>query len=272
MQSSEYAFTLDVGSIVRSRFGNVPGFVVNWLRKLLHEDFMNEFFKQGWEGVDFAVECLRYLNVRLEVEGLEKLDKEHGYYTIAENHPLGGIDALSMISVFGGYFDGDIKIQVNDFLMYLKGLSSMFVGVNKTGGVQSRSLSTGTDAIFAASNQIGVFPAGKCSRKIDGIVQDVPWKKTFIQKSVQYHRDIVPVRFFGENSKRFYRVDKVADWLGINKKFPLAMILLPDELYRGQGKTFRIVVGDPIPWQTFDGSRKPLEWAAWVREKVYQLK
>ena len=89
---------------------------------------------------------------------------------------------------------------------------------------------------------------------------------------MQYHRDVVPVRFFGENSKRFYRVDKIADLLGINKKFPLAMILLPDELYRGQGKTFRIVVGDPIPWQTFDDSRKPIEWAAWVREKVYQLK
>ena len=271
MQSSEYAFTLDVGSILRSRFGNIPGFAVDFLRKLLHEDFMNEFFRQGWEGVDFAVECLKYLDVTIEVEGLEKLDKENGRYTIAENHPLGGIDALSMISVFGGWFDGDIKIQVNDCLMYLKGLNSMFVGVNKTGR-QSRALSTGTDAIFAASNQIGVFPAGKCSRKIDGIVQDVPWKKTFIQKSVQYHRDVVPVRFFGENSKRFYRVDKIADLLGINKKFPLAMALLPDELYRNRGKTFRIVVGDPIPWQTFDDSRKPAGWAAWVRDKVYQLK
>ena len=36
-------------------------------------------------------------------------------------------------------------------------------------------------------------------------------------------------------------------------------------------KTFKIVLGQPIPASTFDDSRKPVEWAAWVREKVYQL-
>ena len=200
---------------------------------------------------------------------MEQLDKS-GRYTIASNHPLGGIDAMSLISVFGNYFGGDLKFQVNDFLMYLKGLSSTFVPVNKTGR-QSRALATGTDAIFSADGQLGVFPAGKCSRKIDGIVQDGPWAKSFIQKSVQFHRDIVPVHYYGQNSPRFYRVDRLAEILGLNKKFPLAMILLPDELYRGQGKTFRIVVGAPIPWQTFDNSRTPREWAAWVREQAYNL-
>jgi len=263
------AFTIDIGSILRQKFGKVPGFVVSFIRRIIHEDFLNAFFEQGWEGVEFADECLKYLHVTLQVEGLENL-RPQGYYTLASNHPLGGIDALSMISVFGNFFGGDIKFQVNDFLMYIKGLSSTFVPVNKT-GAQSRALATGTDAIFAAPGQIGVFPAGKVSRKIDGIIQDTEWTKTFIQKSVKYHRDVVPVRFFGENSPRFYRVDKLGKWLGINKKFQLAMVLLPDELYRGQGKTYRIVIGKPIPWETFNESRKPLEWAAWVREKVYDL-
>ena len=65
------------------------------------------------------------------------------------------------------------------------------------------------------------------------------------------------------------------DWIGkitgVNKKFPLAMVLLVDEMYRAQGKTYRVVIGDPIPWQTFDGSRKPAEWAAWVKERVENL-
>ena len=58
---------------------------------------------------------------------------------------------------------------------------------------------------------------------------------------------------------------------GINKKFPLAMALLVDEMYRAQGSTYRVVIGDPIPWQTFDQSKTPNEWAQWVKEKVYQL-
>lgn len=269
MQGPQYAFTIDLGTILRKKFGKVPGFVVAFLRRLIHEDFLNEFFRRGWEGVDFADECLKYLDVTIQIEGLDNLDPS-GRYTIASNHPLGGIDAIGLISEFGNYFHGDLKFQVNDFLMYLKGLNSTFVPVNKTGR-QSRELALGTDAIFAAEGQIGVFPAGKVSRKIDGVIQDGPWTKTFIQKSVQFRRDIVPVHFYGRNSNRFYRVDRMAGWLGLNKKFPLAMILLPDELYKGQHKTYRIVVGKPIPWQTFDSTRKPLEWAAWVREQAYNL-
>ena len=49
------------------------------------------------------------------------------------------------------------------------------------------------------------------------------------------------------------------------------MLFLPDALYHAQHKTFRIVFGKPIPSSRFDKSRKPAEWAAQVREQVYQL-
>ena len=49
------------------------------------------------------------------------------------------------------------------------------------------------------------------------------------------------------------------------------MILLVDEMYRAQGRTYRVVIGDPIPWETFDDSRKPLEWAEWIKERVEKL-
>ena len=99
----------------------------------------------------------------------------------------------------------------------------------------------------------------------------MPWKKTFLTKSVETHRDIVPMHFYGRNSWRFYFVDWIGKVTGVNKKFPLAMILLVDEMYRGQGNTYRVVIGDPIPWQTFDSSRKPAEWAAWIKERVENL-
>ena len=122
---------------------------------------------------------------------------------------------------------------------------------------------------FASDAQIGTFPAGKCSRKIDGKIQDVAWGKSFITKSVQNNRMVVPCRFFGQNSKRFYRLDKIGKMLGM--KFPLAMILLPDELYRAQGSTLRLVIGKPIPPEHFDNTKTPLQWAAAVREMVYGI-
>ena len=50
-----------------------------------------------------------------------------------------------------------------------------------------------------------------------------------------------------------------------------AMLFLPDELYRARHGTYRVVFGDPIPPETFDSSKSPAQWAAWVREKVYNL-
>ena len=46
-----------------------------------------------------------------------------------------------------------------------------------------------------------MFPAGLNSRKRkDGTIHDLPWKKTFISKSVEYQRDVVPIHFGGRNS------------------------------------------------------------------------
>ena len=266
--SQEYR--IDVGEIFRNKFGEkTPKWLIRLGRKLLHEDFLNEIFKQGYTGVDFADYALKSMNVTLQVEGLEKVPTDR-LVTVASNHPLGGDDALAVVSIFGRIYDGNIRIMVNDFLMALKMLNGIFVPVNKVGG-QSRSLATQTDAIFHSDNQVIMFPAGKCARRVKGRIQELPWKKTFLTKSVETHRDIVPMHFYGRNSWRFYFVDWIGNMTGINKKFPLAMALLVDEMYRAQGKTFRIVIGDPIPWQTFDDSKKPAEWADWVKQRVEEL-
>ncbi len=101
---------------------------------------------------------------------------------------------------------------------------------------------------------------------------DQAWAKSFITKSVQYERDIIPMHFEGRNSWRFYAVDKLDPILrrrGIN--FPIAMALLPSEIKHAMGKTFTLKIGKPIPWQSFDSSKTPNEWAQNVRQKVYDL-
>jgi 1-acyl-sn-glycerol-3-phosphate acyltransferase len=164
---------------------------------------------------------------------------------------------------------GNVCMPVNDFLMFLKPLAPLCVPINKTGN-QVRNLPQLMDDAFRSDDQIMIFPAGVCSRRIKGKIQDFPWTKTFITKSVETGRPVVPVHFVGRNPARFYR----ADWLFrkvLKTKFNIPMLFLPDALYHSQHKTFKIVLGQPIPASTFDDSRKPVEWAAWVREKVYQL-
>ena len=49
------------------------------------------------------------------------------------------------------------------------------------------------------------------------------------------------------------------------------MLFLVDEMYKNRHKTFNVTIGKPIPWQTFDKSRTPLQWAQMVQDVVYQL-
>ena len=124
------------------------------------------------------------------------------------------------------------------------------------------------EAGFKGDNHMLMFPAGICSRKINGVIKDIPWKKTFISKSVEYHRDVVPIHFSGENSKFFYRLANFSDK---HLPFNLAMLFLVDEMYKNVHKSFEVKIGKPSPWQTFDKSRTPVEWAEFVREQVYKL-
>ncbi len=271
--------TIDIEEIFRKKFnGKAPRLLVKIVKRLLHQDFLNAYLKEGYEGVEFCENAVKYLDVKIEVEGLENLpDSPDARLTFVSNHPLGGVDGVALAGIIGRRYGGRIKLMVNDFLMHLGGLAPLCVPVNakirRKGagiGIQNRDLPRLTDEIFASDNQILMFPAGLCSRKIDGKIQDLVWSKVFVTKSVEYHRDIVPVHFVGENSGRFYRVANLSSFFRL--KFNVAMAFLPDELYRARGKTFRVIFGKPIPWQSFDRSRNPKEWAQEVRAAVYNLK
>lgn len=95
------------------------------------------------------------------------------------------------------------------------------------------------------------------------------WKKTFITKSVECHRDVVPIHFGGRNSDFFYLLANVCKAFHI--KFNIAMLFLVDEMYKNVHKTFRVTIGKPIPWQTFDKSKSAVEWAKFVEDRVYDL-
>ena len=260
----DYAVNID--EMLSSKGIHLPSFVLKWIKKFLHVDFLNEYFVKGYDGVEFCTGSLEYLDVKLDVEGLENVPDDGTLYTFASNHPLGGIDGVALGAIVGEKFEGKVKYLVNDFLMFLKGLAPICVPINKVGG-QSRELPRLLDEAFRSENHMIIFPAGLCSRKIDGKIQDLPWGKAFINKSVATGRSVVPVHFIAQNSPRFYRVAKLTKLLGFNA----AMAFLPDEMVRQMHKTFKVVIGKPIPPSHFDKSKTPYEWAQWVREEVYKL-
>lgn len=268
--------TIDINEILKGKMGRkakyVPYPVVAWLKKIAHQDEVNRFLWDSREltGTPWLEECVRYLDMTLEFEGEENLPpKDDGkLYTFVSNHPLGGVDGVALGSIIGKKYDSRFRYLVNDLLMNLPGLAPLCIPINKTGS-QSRNFPAMVEKGFQSDNHMLMFPAGLCSRKQNGQIRDLPWKKTFLTKSIEYQRDIVPIHFSGQNSDFFYRLANFSD--RYIKKVNVAMLFLVDEMYKNVHKTFKVSFGKPIPWQTFDKSKTPMEWVNYVYDKVYEL-
>ena len=270
------SFKIDIDQVLESKAGSkarlVPGFVRSWLKRIVHQEEINEFLETvgDMQGVPWLDAVVEYLDMNLRVRGAENLpdDADGQRFTFVSNHPLGGPDGIAIGHILGHRYGGRIRYLVNDLLMNLHGLAPLCVPINKT-GKQSRDLPRLVESTFQSDNHVIMFPAGLCSRREQGIIHDLPWNKTFITKSVETHRDVVPIHFSGRNSDRFYRLAGLCKRL--NLKVNIAMLYLADETYLNRHKTFDVHIGKPIPWQTFDHSRKPAEWAQEVERIVYEL-
>lgn len=267
--------TIDIDQILKNKMGSkakwIPGFLVSWLKRVAHQDQVNAFLWKSRDkvGTPWLEACVEYLQMTLKIEGTENLPaKDDGrLYTFVSNHPLGGADGVALGAIIGRHYDSRFRYLVNDLLMYLPGLAPLCIPINKTGH-QSRNFPAMVKAGFESNNHMLMYPAGICSRRKNKVIRDIPWSKTFISKSVEYQRDVVPIHFSGQNSDFFYRLANFSDRF---LPFNLAMLFLVDEMYKNVGKTFEVRIGKPIPWQTFDKSKSPSEWAQYVRDLVYKL-
>ncbi|MDR2497606.1 MAG: 1-acyl-sn-glycerol-3-phosphate acyltransferase [Tannerellaceae bacterium] len=265
---------VDVRQILREKAphlaGKLPSFIINYLIKIVHEDEVN-FVLNSYcdkDGIAFMDALMDYFDIRLNVYGEDCLP-DSSRLVFVSNHPLGGLDGVCISSVLGRRYDGRLRVPVNDLLLFIPNLRSIFIPVNKHGR-QDRRAALLTEETFASDNHILTFPAGMCSRKMRGEIVDLPWKKSFLQKAVEHKRDIVPMFFDGKNSDFFYRLANVRKRFGI--KANVEMLYLSDELFKSKHSSFGIYFGRPMSWTMFDKSRTPGEWTEEIRKKVYSLK
>ncbi len=247
----------------------VPSFLINYLKRVIHQDEINGFLAESGHLHDFELveAALKFFETSYKVYGSENIPRS-GRFIFVSNHPLGGLDGLVFIHELSKYFS-DIRFPVNDILINLRNLSGIFLPVNKHGG-QSREAANLLEETYASDSQILYFPAGLCSRKRKGRICDLTWHKSFITKAIKHKRDIVPVFFSGRNSNFFYNLANLRSFLGI--KANIEMLYLPDEMFRQRGHEISMVFGSPVSHETFDKSRSPGEWAEWVKTLTYDLK
>lgn len=246
----------------------IPKFIVSYLKRIVHQNDLNLFLKQSGHlrNAELIEAGLNYFGIKAGVYGTENIPVD-GRYIFVSNHPLGGLDGLVFIDEISKIYP-DLRFPVNDILTSIENLSGIFLPINKH-GPQGKEAARRIDEAYASDCQILYFPAGLCSRKRRGVIKDLEWHKSFITKSIQHKRAVIPAYFTGRNSSFFYNLSNFRKLLGI--KANIEMLYLADEMFKQKGKEILLVFGKPIPWQTFDKSRSAVEWAQWVKSKSYDL-
>lgn len=272
---ADHPLHIDLKAIFRSRGGaaaRCPAWCVAILEKLIHQSELNAILDHAWphEGAEFSRAVLSHLDIRMETEGLDNIPSGKRLI-FAGNHPLGGLDGISIIAVLGSRFgDDNFRFLVNDMLMNVEPLRSVFLPINKYGS-QGREAARLINECYASQRQMAIFPAGLVSRKSPDGITDLQWQKAFVVKAAEYGRLIVPMYFDGLNRPLFYNLARWRKRIGI--KINLEQAMLPAELCAARGKRFRLIFGKPIdPAQLAAKCASPLEQAAEVKKSVYALR
>lgn len=261
---------IDIDKLLREKATKVyrwlPRFAINWLKRKLHEEEINHAMNvlKDERGLEFNKKGLEMLGAKVEAVHAENVPlTEH--VTIAANHPLGGLDGMALIKAVGE-IRPDVHFFVNDILKNITNYGDVFVAVNKLGAASAGSLRT-MEQIFREGGAVLIFPAGLVSRKQNGLVRDLSWKKSFVTQAIDHKRMVVPTYIEGENSKFFYNFAMWRKRLGI--KANIEMLFLPDEMFRANKKTIRIHFGKPFSYTVFDESRTHKAWADLMYKFIY---
>ena len=266
-------FKIDIEKVIEEKNASLkkalPGFVINYIKKISHQDEVNHFINTYYdkEGVDFIKVLLSEMNTTVNTINLESNIPKSDRVIVTSNHPLGGLDGLALMMAVGRVRT-DIQFPVNDILTHIPNLQVLFIPVNKHGS-NSDNIRL-FNQTFEADNIICYFPAGLVSRKQKGKIMDLEWKKTIISKAIRYKRDIIPTYIDGNNSNFFYNLARYRKKLGI--KANIEMFYLANEFFKQRNKTLTITFGKRIPYTIFDKRYRNNKWAEILKLHVYKLK
>lgn len=273
----------DIRTVLKQKApkAHVPGFLIRYLERIAHIKQMNAFLRKypDVKNYDFIRLVLdEELGCSASIDGIENIPTDGKPLIFASNHPLGGLDGMIIAQMIheSRSSRGDsrpLKVIVNDLLMFMEPLAGLWAPVNKVGRL-TKEQAQQQHALWESETDVLTFPAGICSRlqRIDGKwqIQDFEWQKNFIQRVREYQRDIVPIYFEGRNSKFFYTLAYIRKLLHI--KLNIEMLYLVDEMYGAHGKHFKVHVLPPISYTSIDTPKSPKEWAAYIKQIVYNQK
>ncbi|WP_371194081.1 lysophospholipid acyltransferase family protein [Glaciecola sp. SC05] len=208
---------------------------------------MNQLYQlnkmQGLSKESFADKLIALLELR--IHGLDELKAKipvTGPVVIASNHPFGGIEGVILARAIGEVRP-DLKVLANKGLGIFRELSDYFIFTNPLSQKDPKNGPSLRRCIEHVKKQhaLLIFPAGKVSyfQAHKNAISEHQWNKIVGRLISIDNCQYVPVFVSGENSRFFYRIERIY--------FRLRMFLLGRELLNKTGAKIEIASGFAIP-------------------------
>lgn len=261
---------IDIEKILKEKAFNLykwlPRFAINWLKKTLHEEDINKTMEalKDEVGLEFNRKGLIKLGAKVESIHAE-LVPVTGSIVIVSNHPLGGLDGMALIKAVGEVRP-DVHFLVNDVLKNIKNYGDIYVAVNKLGATSAKYLRV-IEEVFRTESALLLFPAGLVSRKQNGLVRDLVWKKSYVTQAIDHKRMIQPAFIEGQNSPFFYNFAMWRKRLGI--KVNIEMLFLPDEMFKARKETIKVHFSKPFDSALLNETKTHKQWSDLIYQYIY---
>lgn len=221
-------------------------------------------------GPDFAKGILDDVGVDFAIGNPERLEQlPEGAFIIISNHFYGHLDGICLVDLIG-HERPEVKVMANDMLLWIKGLSPSFIGVNpatrKSDGASATSINGVKNALLQirSGEPLCLFPSGAVADlkpRERWSLRERDWQDAAIRLIRKAHVPVIPVRFFDRNSRFYY-------FLGLID-YRIRFLRLFHELTNKRGTNPRLAIGGTISVEEQDKYTDLQEYKAFLRKAVY---
>ncbi len=220
-------------------------------------------------GPDFAKGILDQMELDFLVGNPERLAFPEGPFITISNHVYGHIDGICLVDLVG-HVRADVKVLVNEVLMYIQGLAPNFISVNPT-LKERQTTQTSIQGIKLSLQQLRnggplcLFPSGavadlKPSQGWKLVERD--WQDAAVKLIRKARVPVVPIRFFDRNSNFYYSLGLI--------DYRVRLLRLCHEVYNKKGTFPRVGIGETISVEE-QNAVSDADFKAFLRSRVDQM-
>lgn len=227
----------------------VMNFILGYKKAVNMADHLKD--KNGDVALDFVSQLL---DLRCYFDGFENLPA-NGPVIVIANHPSGIADGVALFDVLKKY-RGDLKFYANsDAMRICPNFDDVLIPVEwkyeRRTREKTRLTLSQTQETIKDGNVLGIFPAGRLSRIINGRLQDPEWASSCVSIAKKYNIPILPVSIKGPNAFWFHFFGEFSQ--------ELRDITLFHELLNKKGKQYFLHAGKLIyPFELDDDNQSAI--------------